>query len=502
MPDQRQRPITISIHALGGQGGGVLADWLVDVAEHAGYLVQATSVPGVAQRTGATVYYIEIFPYASAKQQGVEPVMALMPMPGDVDLVIAAELVEAGRAITRGVVTSDRTTLITSTHRVLAISEKSALGDGQVDSDKILLACRQAARQLFAFDMQAIAEAQASVISAVMLGAIAGANILPFTATDYEAAIRRGGVGVTSSLKAFAAGLAAANDKSLEGRDTPVSKLGQSPSVLAEHIHQSYPPALQEIILEGARRCADYQDIKYAHDYLRDLQPIFAQDDGREGYGLTRETARYLALWMSFEDIIRVADLKMRTTRFARLRDEVKATPGQIVHVVEFLHPRYEEFCHTLPATLGRHLLRSVFWRRRLAGLFSKGRYVRTTHIGGFLLLYMVSRMRRWRRHSLRFALEHAAINKWLAAVERLAAMQPALARELAQCPRLIKGYGDTHARGTVNFNHLMATLPVLETRADGAAQLARLRTAALADDEGKALSLALQSAGLATNTT
>ena len=54
--------MTIAIAALGGQGGGVLADWLVAVAELHGWMVQSTSVPGVAQRTGTTVYYVEMCP--------------------------------------------------------------------------------------------------------------------------------------------------------------------------------------------------------------------------------------------------------------------------------------------------------------------------------------------------------------------------------------------------------------------------------------------------------
>ncbi len=36
------------ISVVGGEGGGVLADWIVDLAERGGYLAQATSVPGVA----------------------------------------------------------------------------------------------------------------------------------------------------------------------------------------------------------------------------------------------------------------------------------------------------------------------------------------------------------------------------------------------------------------------------------------------------------------------
>ncbi len=101
---QSPRPITIAVVALGGEGGGVLADWIVDLAQHGGYLAQATSVPGVAQRTGATVYYVELFAEAAAQAASREPVLALMPVPGDVDIVLASELMEAARAVERGFV--------------------------------------------------------------------------------------------------------------------------------------------------------------------------------------------------------------------------------------------------------------------------------------------------------------------------------------------------------------------------------------------------------------
>ena len=110
-----QRPITIAILAMGGEGGGVLADWIVALGEAAGHTAQSTSVAGVAQRTGATVYYIELFPpretSASAYVRS-EPVLSLFPAPGEVDIVIASELMEAGRAIARGLVTADRTVLV------------------------------------------------------------------------------------------------------------------------------------------------------------------------------------------------------------------------------------------------------------------------------------------------------------------------------------------------------------------------------------------------------
>ena len=127
------RPITIAVLAIGGQGGGVLTNWLIGLAEANGWYAQATSVAGVAQRTGATIYYVEMIPAVP----GRTPVLSLMPAPGDVDIVIAAELMEAGRAIQRGLVSPDRTTLIASTHRALGILEKTAPGDGISDSARV-----------------------------------------------------------------------------------------------------------------------------------------------------------------------------------------------------------------------------------------------------------------------------------------------------------------------------------------------------------------------------
>src|ERR1700722_20766828 len=135
------KAITIAILAMGGEGGGVLADWIVDLAEHSGYRAQTTSVPGVAQRTGSTMYYVELFPEEAIRAAGKEPVLALMPVPGELDIVLASELMEAGRAVQRGFVSPDRTTLIASTNRVYSMTEKTAMGDGRVDSQKLLDAC-------------------------------------------------------------------------------------------------------------------------------------------------------------------------------------------------------------------------------------------------------------------------------------------------------------------------------------------------------------------------
>jgi indolepyruvate ferredoxin oxidoreductase beta subunit len=220
--EEGARPLSVAILALGGEGGGVLADWIVATAEAAGFEAQTTSVAGVAQRTGATVYYLEMLPPAVASARDKRPkvrdtpVMSIFPTPGEVDVVIASELMESGRAVQRGFSTADRTTLITSTNRVYSIDEKIALADGRVDDEKLLEGARAASKRLVADDFMALAEEVGSVISSSLLGALAGSEALPFSREAYEESIRKSGRGVEPSLAAFAAGFDAALSQSEE----------------------------------------------------------------------------------------------------------------------------------------------------------------------------------------------------------------------------------------------------------------------------------------------
>ena len=172
------RPISILVAALGGQGGGVLTEWLVAAAAHAGYPAQSTSIPGVAQRTGATTYYVEVFPERVAAG-APEPVFSLYPTPGDVDVIIASELLEAGRTIELDYASPERTTLLASTHRLFAIGEKSAVGDGVFPRARLEEAARRSGRRLIAFDALEAARRARSEVNAVLLGALAAARILP-----------------------------------------------------------------------------------------------------------------------------------------------------------------------------------------------------------------------------------------------------------------------------------------------------------------------------------
>jgi indolepyruvate ferredoxin oxidoreductase beta subunit len=518
------RPITVTIAALGGQGGGVVSDWLIDVARRSGYLAQATSVPGVAQRTGATIYYLEFFPVAALPADRRRPIFALMPNPGDVDLVIASEIMEAGRAMQRGLVT-DRTTLIASTHRIYAIQEKSHMADGRGDPARVRELAREHAKRYIEFDMQALAEANGSVISAAMLGALCGSGALPFAAEHYREAIRASGIEAASSTRTFeaardaAAGAAsaAAHSPSASSDSPSAAALSRSaaavpksgaapvqaadarpslPASLGDRIGKRVPPAAQDIVREGVRRMIDYQDFAYASLYLDRLDAVIALERaGPGGFALTETVARGLALWMSFEDTIRVADLKIRAARAKRVLQEVRPSSGQLVQVTEFMKPRIEEICGTLPAGLGAWILRSKAprrWMTRLTG----GRQIATSSIGGFLQLYWLAGLRRWRRRTLRYSQEHLRIGRWLDLIARIAPQNYALAVEIADCQQLVKGYGETHERGTASFDAILARVQDWQQREDAAGRVRTLRAAALADDQGIALSQALAAAG------
>jgi indolepyruvate ferredoxin oxidoreductase, beta subunit len=497
----RPRATTIAILAMGGEGGGVLADWIVDLAEHAGYYAQTTSVPGVAQRTGATIYYLEIFPAAAVKAAGRDPVLALMPVPGEMDVVIASELMEAGRAVQRGLVTPDRTTLIASTNRVYSMTERTAMGDGRVDADALVRGSSAAAKVFVHGDFARIAEDSRSVISAALFGALAATQVLPFSRDQYEDAIRHGGVGVNTSLAAFAAGLAEASGSAAAlGGATPASSTSEHPPVgprlyaLASRVQRTFPPEAHEILFAGITRLADYQDVRYAGQYLDRLEPIrdMEAQHAPRADAVLRETARHLALWMSYEDAIRVADLKIRRTRFERVRREARATPAQVLRINDFLHPRVEELSDILPAGIGRWLLQSRWARTVVDRLTRSGKIVTTTSLRGFLQLYAVASLRPGRRRSLRFAREQQQIDAWLAQVRALADQDYDLALAVAACPRLLKGYGDTHARGTRSFEQVMAAVPLLRGQADAARRIRVLCDAALADDTGEKLTAAL----------
>jgi indolepyruvate ferredoxin oxidoreductase beta subunit len=485
----RERPIAVLIAALGGEGGGVLTEWLVSAAVSADLPVQATSIPGVAQRTGATTYYVEIFPKPNAELGGRRPLFGLYPSPNGVDLVVASELIEAARAAENGFVTPERTTLIAATHRVYSTAEKAAPSDGRFDAARARRTVREMPRQAILFDPQGDAELAGRPLNAVLFGAMAKSGALPFDAEAYRRAIRDGGIAVEANLAAFERGLTLSAGATAEGVAAS-GRAASGRSALVAEAAARLPASVLKFAEPAIDRLIEYQDEAYARAFLDKIYAILDADRSTEKT-LTAETARHLALWMSYEDVIRVADLKTRSDRFARVRAEVRANPEQPIRITEHFKPGLEEVAALLTPGLGRALRQ---WGEDRG--WSRGLHValpiKTTTVLGFLRLWLIARLRPWRRRTLRYAEEWVGIERWLSAIRQTATSDPAFALEIAQCAELLKGYSDTYIRGRRSFATIFERIvepAIVSLPADRstAARLKAARAAALADADGEA---------------
>ncbi len=504
------QPLSLLIGALGGEGGGVLSEWLTAIARHAGYAAQSTSIPGVAQRTGATTYFFEMYPVPVAQLGGRQPVFSLNPIPGRLDALVSSELLETARAVSNGLPSPDRTLIITSSSRTLTNTERMHLGDGRLDDAALIAIMQSACRAHHLLDMQRIARENGTVVSAVMLGAIAGSGLLPFAKDDYIAIVRDSGRGAQASL----AGFEAAWQRVQKGRDQAAFAqqlvgdavtdvvANASPAVLNE-----FPAVARDLLSLGLARVIEYQDAAYGTLYLERMRRVqIAEDSGRadaeshvaEG-AITREVARWLALWMAYDDIVRVADLKSRAARSQRVRSEARVAVGDVLKTYEYFKPGVPEIAALLPAPLADRLKDAN--RRRIA----EGRpawevpvKLASHTILGTLLLRTLAALKHARRWSSRYAEEQALIDEWLGAVQQGAQQSSSLGFEIAQCGRLIKGYGSTNERGRDNLLHVIRHLaqPAFGSAMERADAIRRARTAALADDAGRALDKTLSELG------
>lgn len=479
-------PTSILICALGGEGGASIARWITEAAEREGHWVQSTSIPGVAQRTGATTYYIEVAP---AGEGATPPLMALSPSPGAVDVVLASEMLEAGRAMQAGYVSPDRTVLVAAQHRVYAVAEKSAMGDGRYDAAIIENGARKLARQCVVRDMSQVAATHRVPVTMVLLGA--AAPFLPVQRQTLEAVLadaHKDG----RSLRAFAAGWDMAAGSGHAAPDASSPRVRPRP---ASFNLDGFPPEARATVESGLRRLLDYQDADYASLYLSRIEPIVDLDRRLGGQGnrfrLTVETARHAALWMSYEDLIRVADLKTRRERIAQVQRDAGAGENQPVRIIEYLKPGVEELCSVLPGFLASPI-RRLADRYRLGSRLNVGMRVASNEFPGFLVFRALALLRRFRRRTSRWRQEQRAIERWLAAVESAAALDLELGCAIAECAGLIKGYGETHKRGVANFEQILACYDLGCRAGWDYGRLAELvqsaRAAALGDPEGDAL--------------
>jgi indolepyruvate ferredoxin oxidoreductase beta subunit len=516
--------LSILIPAVGGQGGGVLSEWIVEAAALDGYRVHGTSIPGVAQRTGSTTYYVELYTDRDATD---DPVFSLYPVPGALDVLLAPEFLEVARMIEAGFVSPARTTVVCSTHRLYTIHEKTATGRAIYPRERLDALARATARRLVAFDALAVARERGTEVNAVLLGALAASGAVPIGVASFRKAIESRGVQVAANLRGFDLGLdlaknadgagaarnanggvwgepevAASANEGVRGPGVAASAnegVRGKPKGSPDKIQQEFgaplhalPASLQPIVAEALARLVDYQDAAYARRYLARLAPFVARE------ALAPIVARHLATWMTYEDAIRVAQAKTRAARFARIRAETRAGDA-VIEVTDYLKPDLDEIWGILPHRLVAPFAR---WaeRRWPHGRPTLGQHVRTTTVSGYLRVWLLARLRALRPMSWRAHMEHERIDRWLDAVGRTLARDDALACEVARLARLVKGYGDVRRRLVALFDAGLAlALDAAEAESRSGAGFGvstalaeRFRTLVLEGPDGEARAAAL----------
>jgi len=504
------QPISILLCALGGEGGGVLADWLVDVARHADHPAQATSIPGVAQRTGATTYYIEIFPQPRSALGGKQPVLGLNPLPGRLDALVSSELLETARQISNGLTSAAHSCVITSSSRILTTLEKMSMGDGRKDDAALRELVSTHSQTHHIVDMASMTRESGTVVSAVMFGCIAASGLLPFTRADYEAVIGHTGKAAQASLRGFGMAydaIAAQRQQQsfIEAVMAPPLQAAPAVPAVPDAVAQAFPAPLHTMVSLGYARVLEYQNRAYAQHYLRRLSSIWAAEQKSQAadakaWPVTEESARWLALWMAFDDVVRVADLKSRESRLHRVRGEVKAQEADLLKIYDHFKPGVPELAGLLPTPLAQKLIR---WdRARVAkgqAPWAMPLKIGTHSITGMLALRLMARLKVLRPLGSRYQAEQQAIEQWTAAVTQATERDPALGHEVARCGQLIKGYGSTNERGKDNLMHIITHTAAPRDGQSGAEQvqsIARIRQAALQDEAGKSLDAALVQSG------
>ena len=509
MPDdvnlREPHAIGLLLCALGGEGGGVLSGWLVEAAHRAGYAAQKTSIPGVAQRTGATTYYVEVFPVPLARLGGRRPVLSLVPVPGMVDVLVSSELLETARQVGLGMADAKATTILSSSHRALTNLERMQPGDGRFGAQRLVDTLRTNCRVLHLLDMAAVARRCETAVSAVMLGAIAASRCLPIPVAVFEQVLDDGRPGAAASLRGFRESLALVVAVGPAGACATRAADADTAPGLAADLARRFPAPVHAMLALGHARVLAYQDAHYAALYIERLERVLHAEQaidprGACGYATTRETARWLALWMCFDDLVRVAGLKLRAARRARIRSESRAGQGDVVKVYDHFKPGVPELAGLLPPRMAEWLERREAARAMRGHAALAFPLVLGAHtIGGALLLRALSSLRWLRRRGRRYAQEQALIERWLAAVAALTTVYWPAGHEAALCGRLVKGYGGTYDRSRRHLEHILQHLAApgrFATPEQQEQALRAAREASLLDGAEKSFDEALRAHG------
>jgi hypothetical protein len=253
---------------------------------------------------------------------------------------------------------------------------------------------------------------------------------------------------------------------------------GGTPPSLPDHLPEGIVPDVSESI----RRLVEYQGAKYARLYVYRLRRFI----GRAGVdaAMLGEIARLMAMRMSYEDPIRIAQLKLAEY-------ETGADLPHLASTANVRKFRLDELIGALPAVVAEPMLDTLEWAGWTHMPVSI-KFSGTTRFG-IRRLKIEAGLRRWRRFSVRYAKERVWVERWLHMIDRSLTKQPAAASEIVQTAAMIQGYGDVYRQGLADWHAIIDGLvkPTFDGAlplADLAGAVAEARAAALPDPRQIAL--------------
>lgn len=454
----RARACRVLIGTVGGQGGGVLSDWLVHGLLESGWGATSIGLLGLSQRAGTVTYYCE-----GAPGRDVPRVTSMFAAPGEVDLLIGQELLELGRMLAAGFA-APHAVIVGNSARYLTTFEKMPAEGGVYDTSIIVNAARQLAPDRhYLFDAQRlVVEAGLPPLSsnAILLGAAVASPVLNLPREGFHTAIRRAEVNARANIAAFDLGYDRVRDGTLprtmvsgvklppDADETARQRLSAIEGSAAQDVYRKlfdrcsieFPDDVRMVLAEALYRLIDFQDARYAEEYLGRLRAMAVR--GATAQTLLAVYARHLANWMTYEDASRVAQLKTRRRRFAGIEQEYGVN-GQRYVVVDYLVPDTEQVLGGLPAGLARFIENIG---RRLFRNFDRLKVplrIKTSTVPGYWLMRTIAAQRRFRRGSLRHGQELLLIGRWEAAITQHLE-HPEFAFLAADAARVVKGYGRT----------------------------------------------------------
>ncbi|MGI9553575.1 MAG: 2-oxoacid:acceptor oxidoreductase family protein, partial [Thermodesulfobacteriota bacterium] len=262
--------IKILIPAVGGQGGGVLAEWLIQAFQLENFDVQGISLPGLSQRGGSTIYYMEAYPRSGSENI----IFSQYPLPGDIDLILSQEFLELGRVLEQGF-GSEKTTIVSSTHRIYSTQEKLPISGGIYSEENLQKIAEEFSSSFIGLDVLQLAKDNGMnelSTNAILLGALSSSQAIPISKETFQKAIEAAGVSIKNNLNAFNVGYEhvtkngnynVSGNEPEEHDDELYKYLNEKDkkrvqNLIAE-VKESYPEFLLPYLSEALIRLTDYQ---------------------------------------------------------------------------------------------------------------------------------------------------------------------------------------------------------------------------------------------------